>query len=96
MTEPHRNDEAPSGASYVGALVALLCLTGLSFGLSFLHLQEVGPVIALAIAAIKVVIVATIFMELYRSVAAIRIVGVVVILWVAILCLGIFADVGFR
>lgn len=96
MTEPRTRDESPGGAALVGALVALLCLTGLSFGLSFLHLQEVGPVIALAIAAIKVLIVATIFMELGKSVAALRIVGVVMILWVVILCLGVFADVGFR
>ena len=85
-----------SGAKYVIALIALLCLTALSFGLHFVTVGDLGIVIALAIAAIKVAIVALVFMELRESMVATRTVAAVAVVFVVLLCLGIFGDVGFR
>lgn len=85
-----------SGAPYVYALIALLCLTGLSLGLHFAELGAAGPAAALAIAAIKVCIVAIVFMELRESMAATRTLAIVAAAFVVLLCLGLYGDVGFR
>jgi cytochrome c oxidase subunit IV len=84
------------GGKYVGALLALLVLTGLSFGLSFAPLGAAGPPVALGIAGVKVLLVAAVFMHLREAVFATRFVGVVTVLFIALLCLGVVADVGFR
>jgi caa(3)-type oxidase subunit IV len=95
--EPSENrTEQPGGRPYVVALVALLALTGLSFGLHFAGLGALGPAAALGIAAAKVLVVATVFMHLRHAHTATRLVGLVTALYVAILCLGILADVGLR
>jgi cytochrome c oxidase subunit 4 len=85
-----------SGAPLVYALVALLCLTGLTFGLHFVDLGATSTVIALLIAGVKVCIVAVIFMELRESMAATRTVAIIAAVFVALLCVGIYGDVGFR
>lgn len=88
---------ARSGVKYVVALVALLVLTALTFGLHFAPLGgTAGTAVALSIATVKVVIVAAIFMELRESTAASRMVALVSIGFVALLCLGIIGDVAFR
>lgn len=85
-----------SGAKYVYALIALLCLTALSFGLHYVAVGELGTVVALTIAAAKVAVVAIVFMELRESMVATRAVAIVAVVFVVFLCLGVFADVGFR
>ena len=85
-----------SGMKYVAALVALLLLTVLTFGLHFVSLGAAGPVVALAIAGTKVSIVALIFMELRESLAATRMVAIVSIAFVALLCFGIIGDIAWR
>ncbi|HWU87979.1 MAG TPA: cytochrome C oxidase subunit IV family protein [Kofleriaceae bacterium] len=85
-----------SGARYVAALIGLLCLTGTSLGLHFAQLGAAGTFVALAIAAVKVLIVALVFMELIESMAATRFVATVAVVFVALLCLGILGDVAFR
>jgi caa(3)-type oxidase subunit IV len=92
------NSEEPSqsGARYVIALILLLCLTALTFGLHYVNMGELSMAVALAIAAAKVTIVGLIFMELAGSSVAPRVVAAVTIGFVAVLCLGVFADVGFR
>jgi len=85
-----------SGAPYVYALVGLLCLTALTFGLHFVSLGAASVVIALAIAGAKVCIVGTVFMELRESLAVTRTVAIVAVLFVVLLCLGIAGDVAFR
>jgi cytochrome c oxidase subunit 4 len=85
-----------SGARYAIALIALLCLTALTFGLHYVTVGSLGIIVALAIAAIKVSIVALVFMELRDSMIATRAVAIVAVMFVALLCLGIFSDVGFR
>ena len=85
-----------SGAKYVIALIALLCLTGLTFGLHYVTVGELGMIVALTIAAVKVTIVGLVFMELRRSMVATRTVAAVAVVFVVLLCLGVFGDVGFR
>lgn len=85
-----------SGAPYVAALVGLLCLTGLSFGLHFAALGAAGTAVALSIAAVKVLIVALVFMELRESMTTTRLVAAVAVVFVALLCLGVVGDVAFR
>ncbi|NVB78059.1 MAG: cytochrome-c oxidase [Kofleriaceae bacterium] len=94
---PHEGHEAASGRPYVLALVALLLLTGLTFGMHFAPLGgALGLVVALTIATIKVGIVATIFMELRESFAATRLVAVFGVAFLLLICLGVVGDVAFR
>jgi caa(3)-type oxidase subunit IV len=89
--------ESPgSGVKLVLALVILLVLTALTFGLHFITSGRLGLVVALAIAAAKVAVVGLVFMELRGSSVATRAVVAIAIGFVVLLCLGIFADVGFR
>jgi caa(3)-type oxidase subunit IV len=95
-TERHQAGPG-SGAKYVGALIALLALTGLTFGLHFVPFGgSLGIIIALVIAATKVTIVGLIFMELKDSMVSTRVVALVAVAWVVLLCLGVIGDVGFR
>ena len=89
--------EETSGRRYVLALIALLLLTALTFGLHFAPLGgALGISVALLIAAVKVGIVAAVFMELRDAFAATRLVAAVSVAFVALLCLGIVGDVAFR
>jgi caa(3)-type oxidase subunit IV len=98
MSERHPEESEPaSGARFVYALIGLLALTALSFGLHFAPLGgSVGAVVALAIAGAKVAIVGIVFMELRESLAATRMVALVSVAFVALLCFGIIGDVAFR
>ncbi len=89
--------EESSGAQYWFALLALLVLTVTSLGLHFANWGGgLGTFVALLIAAIKVTIVAVVFMELRESLPATRLIAVITILFVALLCLGIVGDVAYR
>jgi caa(3)-type oxidase subunit IV len=95
--EPHEGHEAASGRPYVLALVGLLVLTALTFGMHFAPLGgTLGLVVAMTIATIKVGIVAMIFMELRESFAGTRLVAVVGVAFLALICLGVVGDVAFR
>lgn len=48
---------------YVGILVVLLVLTGITVGAAFINLHAWNPVVALAIASIKAVLVVLFFMH---------------------------------
>lgn len=86
-----------SGRPLVLALVCLLVLTGLTFGLHFAPLGgPLGILVALVIAATKVSIVGAVFMELRGSAGALRVVVGVSIGFVALLCLGIIGDIAMR
>lgn len=94
---PREGHETGSGKPFVFALVALLVLTALTFGLHYAPLGgTLGLLVALTIATVKVGVVATIFMELRESFAATRLVAVAGVAFVALICLGIAADVGAR
>jgi caa(3)-type oxidase subunit IV len=86
-----------TGAPLVLALVALLALTALTFGLHFAGIPDPWSIIvALAIAAAKIAIVAMVFMELREVRGSVAIVAAVTISFVALLCAGIAGDVAFR
>ncbi len=87
----------PGGAArYVFAWLALVLLTLASFGAHQLPLGGFATPVALAIALVKATIVALVFMHLLEEAFSIRCVAVLNALWVALLCLGIMADVGWR
>lgn len=92
MSDPRHT----SGRPYIAALLVLLALTAVSFALSRAGLGAAGPPVALAIAAVKVLVVGAVFMHLREALFATRMVGVATILFVGLLCLGVLADVGFR
>jgi cytochrome c oxidase subunit 4 len=48
---------------YVGILVALLLLTGITVGAAFVNLHAWNPVVALTIASVKAVLVVLFFMH---------------------------------
>jgi len=81
---------------YVLAWLALVALTGASFGASRLQLGPWAAVVALAIAMLKGSIVLTVFMHLYRAPFTLRFVAALNVVWVALLCAGIAADVAAR
>lgn len=82
---------------YLIAFVVVLALQYLNFGMHFVDIPGAGNVVVpLVIAGVMVVISALVFMELRRSMAATRIVGLVALLFVALLCLGVAGDVAFR
>lgn len=82
------------GASaYVLAFIALVCLTLLSFWFSYLHLGGFEMVVAMGIAAIKVTIVALVFMGLVDEPASSRVAGVTAVLFVILLASLTAADV---
>lgn len=85
-----------SGRGYVYTWLGLLGLTGASLALSFVGLGVFAPLVALAIAAAKALVVATIFMHLLRAPFVLQMIAVISVLFVALICLGILADVAFR
>ena len=90
-------EHAGSGAKYLFALGALLVLTALTFGLHYVPLGgAIGPVVALTIATVKVLVVALIFMELRESMVATRLVAITSVVFVVLLCLGIVGDIAYR
>jgi len=93
----HENTGNPQrGKPYVLAWLALLLLTGGSVLATHLGLGAAGLTLALVIAAIKASIVMLIFMHLTREPFAVRFVAAINVLWVALICLGIYADVAFH
>lgn len=82
--------------SYVLTLVALLVLTGLTFGLSFLSLGPWGIPVALVIAAAKAVLVALFFMHLLEQGAPARLAVVVALFIGGILIVLATLDVATR
>jgi cytochrome c oxidase subunit IV len=85
-----------TGKHYVRSWLALLALTALSFALSRVHLGHFGPTLALAIASGKALIVALVFMHLYEGRFMTQLIPVIVVAFVAILCLGLASDVAAR
>ena len=81
------------GRRYLHAWLALIVLTGLSFGADRLHLGSLSTGIALGVALLKASIVLVVFMHLDREPFPIRFVAALNVAWVALLCLGIAADV---
>ncbi|HEX4338557.1 MAG TPA: cytochrome C oxidase subunit IV family protein [Polyangiaceae bacterium] len=75
----------PGTGVYVRSFAALLVLTLTSFTLSYAHLGVFGMPVALAIAAVKVALVALFFMRLVDEPASHRVAGVTAVLFVILL-----------
>lgn len=85
-----------SGRGYVYTWLGLLGLTGLSLLLSFVPMGALAPLVALAIASVKALVVAAIFMHLLRAPFVLQMIAAASVVFVALICLGIVADVAFR
>jgi len=83
-------------ALYVRTAAALLALLALTMGLSFVDLGAFNFPAAITIAAVKAVLVATIFMELRHSNRLLWALAAASLFWLAILVGGTFADIGTR
>jgi cytochrome c oxidase subunit 4 len=72
--------------TYIWVWIALICLTGLTAGISFINLGEWSTAIAMAIAVKKALLVATFFMHLlYEKQKVVWIWSAVGIIWLSIL-----------
>jgi cytochrome c oxidase subunit 4 len=78
------------------AWLALLVLTGSSFGASFLHLGAAAVPIALSIAVVKATVVVLAFMELRHEGASTRVALFAGIAMVVLLVFFVVADVVMR
>ncbi|HVU05930.1 MAG TPA: cytochrome C oxidase subunit IV family protein [Polyangiaceae bacterium] len=78
------------------AFVALLVLTGTSYGLSFVHLGAYAAPVALGIAAVKVLVVALYFMGLLDEPPSHRLAAVAAAFFVILLVVFTRADVVTR
>jgi cytochrome c oxidase subunit IV len=96
VTRDHSPRTHPPGRHYAFAYLGLMALTGLSYGVAQVSLGTLGPVVALTIASVKALVVGLVFMHLARARFATQMIAIVNILFVALICLGIVADVAFR
>jgi len=78
---------------YLGAWIALLVLTLLSFGAHFLALGPFATAVSLAFACVKASIVFCVFMHLTHEPVSIRLVAVANVAFVVLLSAGIALDV---
>jgi cytochrome c oxidase subunit 4 len=76
--------------------LALLALTALSFGVSYIHLGTLNIPVALAIASIKAILVVLIFMELAVEKFSVQVTLAVSFVFVALLIGLMVADVATR
>ena len=100
MTTSEETDEsaheAPSGRALVLTLAALLAATAIRWAISHADLGFASTPIALAIAAVKAGIVATMFMELMRASTTAHVVAFVTLVFIVLLCAGTVGDLAMR
>lgn len=92
VKEQETNEHASAGR-YVMGFVALVVLTGLTFGLAHVELGAWSLPVALAIAITKGSIVALFFMHLWDHEGSSRLVLVIAVMFVAVLSTLVVADV---
>ena len=80
----------------VVAILALLALTGLTWGLSYVPTGSWETPISLGIAAVKVAIVGLFFMDLAETRGVLRLVALVAPLFITVMILLMLGDVMFR
>ena len=88
-------DAARTRTLYLVA-AALLALLALTVGLSFVDLGSAGFAIALAVAAIKAMLVGWYFMELEEGVPAVWFMAGAALVWLGLLVSGTLADLFTR
>jgi cytochrome c oxidase subunit 4 len=79
------SEHADSAKIYMVVFVALLALTGVTTAVAYLDLGHFSVVVALAIAVVKMLLVALFFMHLRHSSTLTRVVVIGGLLWLAIL-----------
>src|SRR3954470_9645989 len=79
------SEHADSAKTYTLIFLALLALTGITTAVAYLDLGHFSVVVALAIAVVKMLLVALFFMHLRHSTILTRIVVCGGLLWLAIL-----------
>lgn len=84
---------SPSPRALIWTFVALVVLAVGSWAASSLG---TGTTVALVIAAVKAILIAAIFMELWIAEPVDRIIAIVAVVFVILLCVGTLADVGYR
>ena len=83
--------------TYLAIFGALAVLTALTVGVSYLHLNRAGAIaVALAIAAIKVSLVAAFFMHLKFEKKLIHVIFYTAVIFVFILLALVLPDLGWR
>ena len=89
---PHTSEHIDSVKVYVLVLVGLLCLTVLTTLVAFVDLGNFSVVVALAIAVVKMLLVALFFMHVRYSTRLTRLVIIGGLMWLAILLLLTLSD----
>lgn len=89
---PHTSEHIDSVKIYVVVLLGLLCLTVVTTLVAFVDLGSFSVVVALAIAVVKMLLVALFFMHLRYSTTLTRLVIVGGLMWLAILLLLTLSD----
>ena len=79
------SDHADSAKTYTLIFLALLALTGITTAVAYVDLGHFSVVVALAIAVLKMLLVALFFMHLRHSTILTRIVVAGGLLWLGIL-----------
>ncbi len=82
--------------TYMLIWAALLLLTAVTLGISFLHLGVGNAVIALSLASVKAALVGLYFMHLRRESALVRAFALAPLLFLALIILGTLSDTLFR
>jgi cytochrome c oxidase subunit IV len=82
--------------TYIGIFVTLLCLTALTTGVAFIDLGAMNTVIALVIAATKMLLVMLVFMHLKYSSKLTKLAVLAAFFWLALLLTLTFSDVFSR
>ena len=78
--------------TYAGVFIALLILTGLTTGAAYIDMGRFNTVVALAIAASKMMLVVLFFMHVKYSSGMTRVVIIAGIFWLAIMVTFTLAD----
>ena len=82
--------------TYVGVLVALLILTGVTTGVAYINLGAMSTVVALSIAVCKMLLVALFFMHIRHSDKLTKLVVAGGLMWLGILLLLTLTDFATR
>jgi cytochrome c oxidase subunit 4 len=81
---------------YVAVFAALLCLTALTVGAAFINLGSMNTVVALAIAAVKMLLVIFIFMHVRGGSRLTKLAILAAFFWLALLITITLSDVRTR
>ena len=92
----HASDTRAEARTYLLTLVALLILTAITVGASYIQFGSANVVIALTIATIKAIIVALIFMHLLHDKPVNAVIAVAGFIFLGIFLLFDFLDIGTR